>query len=108
MNENNLITEGSRSNIFFLKGEALTTAPDNVILNGITRKHILEICIENNIRVEFACVKADAVFITGTSPMVLPFCCIDNNFFNVNIPLIERLRKLYLEKAEASVSMFRS
>jgi branched-subunit amino acid aminotransferase/4-amino-4-deoxychorismate lyase len=64
--------------------------------------------------VEFACVKADeikeydAVFITGTSPMVLPFCCIDNNFFNVNIPLIERLRKLYLEKAEASVSMFRS
>ena len=114
VNENNLITEGSRSNIFFLKGEALTTAPDNVILNGITRKHILEICIENNIRVEFACVKADeikeydAVFITGTSPMVLPFCCIDNNFFNVNIPLIERLRKLYLEKAEASVSMFRS
>ena len=114
VNENNLITEGSRSNIFFLKGEALTTAPDNVILNGITRKHILEICSENNIRVEFACVKADeikeydAVFITGTSPMVLPFCCIDNNFFNVNIPLIERLRKLYLEKAEASVSMFRS
>jgi branched-subunit amino acid aminotransferase/4-amino-4-deoxychorismate lyase len=40
----------------------------------------------------------DAVFMTGTSPMVLPFCCIDNNFFNVNIPLIERLRKLYLEK----------
>ena len=114
VNENNLITEGSRSNIFFLKGEALTTAPDNVILNGITRKHILEICIENNIRVEFACVKADeikeydAVFITGTSPMVLPFCCIDNNFFNVNIPLIESLRKLYLEKAEASISMFRS
>ena len=114
VNENNLITEGSRSNIFFLKGETLTTAPDNLILNGITRKHILEICVENKIRVEFACVKADeikeydAVFITGTSPMVLPFCCIDNNFFNVNIPLIESLRKLYLEKAEASVSMFRS
>ena len=114
VNENNLITEGSRSNIFFLKGETLTTAPDNVILNGITRKHILEICGENKIRVEFACAKADeikeydAVFMTGTSPMVLPFYCIDNNFFNVNIPLIESLRKLYLEKAEASISMFRS
>jgi branched-chain amino acid aminotransferase len=114
VNENNLITEGSRSNIFFLKGETLTTAPANVILNGITRKHILEICGENKIRVEFACAKADeikeydAVFMTGTSPMVLPFYCIDNNFFNVNIPLIESLRKLYLEKAEASISMFRS
>jgi branched-chain amino acid aminotransferase len=114
VNENNLITEGSRSNIFFLKGETLTTAPDNVILNGITRKHILEICVENKIRVEFACVKADeikeydAVFMTGTSPMVLAFYCIDNYFFNVNISLVERLRKLYLEKAEASVGMFRS
>ena len=114
VNENNLITEGSRSNIFFLKGETLTTAPDNVILNGITRKHILEICVENKIRVEFACVKADeikeydAVFMTGTSPMVLAFYCIDNYFFNVNISLVERLRKLYLEKAEASVNMFRS
>ena len=114
MNENNLITEGSRSNIFFLKGETLTTAPDNLILNGITRKHILEICVENKIRVEFACVKADeikeydAVFMTGTSPMVLAFYCIDNYFFNVNISLVERLRKLYLVKAEASVSMFRS
>ena len=57
VNENNLITEGSRSNIFFLKGETLVTAPDNVILNGITRKHILEICRENKIKVEFACVK---------------------------------------------------
>ena len=114
VNENNLITEGSRSNIFFLKGETLTTAPDNLILNGITRKHILEICVENKIRVEFACVKADeikeydAVFMTGTSPMVLAFYCINNYFFNVNISLVERLRKLYLVKAEASVSMFRS
>src|ERR1035437_5596807 len=113
VNKNNLITEGSRSNIFFLKGETLTTAPDNVVLNGITRKHILEICVENKIRVEFACVKADqikeydAVFMTGTSPMVLAFYCIDNYFFNVNISLVESLRKLYLEKAEASVSMFR-
>jgi branched-chain amino acid aminotransferase len=87
VNENNLITEGSRTNIFFLKGDTLVTAPDKVILNGITRKHILEICRENNIKVELACVKVedisefDAVFMTGTSPMVLPFYCIDNKLF---------------------------
>jgi branched-chain amino acid aminotransferase len=112
VNENNLITEGSRSNIFFLKGEALVTAPDNVILNGITRKHILDICSENLIEVRFECVNAaeiekyDAVFMTGTSPMVLPFCCIDDKFFNVKLPLIEKLRNLYLKKAEASFSQF--
>ena len=114
VNENNLITEGSRSNIFFLKGEKLITAPDNIILNGITRKHILEICTENKIKVEFACIMVDeikeydAVFMTGTSPIVLPFYCIGNNFFNVNLPLIEKLRNLYLKKAEESISLFRS
>ena len=114
VNENNLITEGSRSNIFFLKGETLVTAPDNVILNGITRKHILEICAENKIKVEFACVNVDelkqyeAVFMTGTSPMVLPFCCIDNNFFNVKVPMIDTLRKLYLRRAEETFSLFRA
>jgi len=113
VNENNLITEGSRSNIFFLKGESLMTAPDNLVLNGITRKYILEICRENLINVEFDCVKGedilqyDAVFMTGTSPMVLPFYCIDNKFFNVKHLLIERLRKLYIQKAEESIKVFR-
>jgi branched-chain amino acid aminotransferase len=114
VNENNLLTEGSRSNIFFLKGEILVTAPDNAILNGITRKHILEICSENKIIVEFGFVNIveigdyEAVFMTGTSPIVLPFCCIDKKYFNVKHPLIEKLRKLYLEKAEASIKFFRS
>ncbi|MGD0754129.1 MAG: aminotransferase class IV [Bacteroidales bacterium] len=114
VNENNLITEGSRSNIFFIRDETLITAPDNVILNGITRKHILEICLENKVRVEFICVNADkikeydAVFMTGTSPLVLPFYCVGENFFNVKLSLIEGLRKLYLRKAEESIILFRS
>jgi branched-chain amino acid aminotransferase len=114
VNENNLITEGSRSNIFFIKGDILVTAPDNVILNGITRKYILGICKENKIRVELKCVNADkineydAVFMTGTSPIVLPFYCIGENFFNVKASLIEVLRKLYLKKAGESINKFRS
>lgn len=114
VNENNLITEGSKSNIFFLRGETLVTAPDNFVLSGITRKQILEICTENKISVEFSFVKVDdikkyeGVFMTGTSPMVLPFNCIDDKFFNVKFPLIERLRNLYLKKAEASIGLFRS
>lgn len=113
VNDHNQVTEGSRSNIFFLKDEKLTTAPDNVILNGITRKYILEICRENDIPVESACVriedldKYDAVFMTGTSPMVLPFNSIGEKHFNVKFPVISLLRKLYIEKANESTRSFR-
>lgn len=114
VNEKGQITEGSRSNIFFLRKDTLYTAPDNLILCGITRKHILDICAENNIRVKLICVKADritdyeSVFMTGTSPVVLPFSQIDENLFNVSIPLIEELRRLYIIKAEESINRFRS
>jgi branched-chain amino acid aminotransferase len=114
VNENNFITEGSRSNIFFVRNDALVTAPDNLILSGITRKHILEICKEQHILVDFACVNVkdiseyEAVFMTGTSPAVLPFYCIDDMFFSVNIPLISKLRQLYLKRAEESIRIFRS
>jgi branched-chain amino acid aminotransferase len=112
VNEDNLITEGSRSNIFFLKGNSLTTAPDDKILNGITRKYILEICQANKIKVKFMCVPVDslqeydAVFMTGTSPMVLQFNCIDDVCFNIRVPLIQNLRKLYIERAEESIKRF--
>jgi branched-chain amino acid aminotransferase len=111
--ENGLITEGSRSNIFFLKGDTMVTAPDNMILNGITRKHVLEICSDQKIVVKLKCVSIeeikeyDSVFMTGTSPMVLPFYCIDENYFNVSHPFIEKLRKLYIINAEESLRHFR-
>ncbi len=112
VNEDDCITEGSRSNIFFLRDRILTTAPDETVLNGITRKYILDICRENDIKVVFRCVPVrsiidyDAVFMTGTSPMVLPFYCIGEVNFRVDISLIEKLRRLYLEKAEDSIRRF--
>jgi branched-chain amino acid aminotransferase len=114
VNEQNRITEGSRSNIFFLRGDVLVTAEEKVILSGITRKHIIALCNDNGIKVEYSCVAVrdiadyDAVFMTGTSPMVLPFYCIDNVRFKVSHPLMTRLRKLYLEKADESMKLFRS
>ena len=113
VNENDFITEGSRSNIFFLKGETLFTAPDNSVLNGITRKHVIEICNEINIKIEYSFIavkdieKYDGVFMTGTSPMILPFSHVDDKLFKVKFPLIERIRKLYIQRAEASLSQFR-
>jgi branched-chain amino acid aminotransferase len=114
VNDQNRVTEGSRSNIFFLKGNILVTAPEKYILSGITRKHVIAICNENNINIEYECVDYkdiadyEAVFMTGTSPMVLPFNCIDAINFDVSNPLLSRLRKLYLQKAEESIKFFRS
>lgn len=112
VNKNNCITEGSRSNIFFIQDEKLITAPDEYVLSGITRKHILGICRETGIDVKFTCIKPDeiseyrSVFITGTSPGVLPFYCIDNIFFKVNNSLITQLRNMYLVRAEESIRKF--
>ncbi len=110
-NEGN-ITEGSRSNIFFLRDNVLITAPDNKILGGITRKYILDICKEYKIKVEYACMpvkslaECDAVFMTGTSPVVLQFCCIGDVTYKVPALLPDYLRKLYLEKADESLRRF--
>jgi branched-chain amino acid aminotransferase len=112
VSKNNCITEGGRSNIFFIKDEKLFTAPDRSVLNGITRKHIFGICRENGIDVKFACIKADEIseyesaFMTGTSPVVLPFYCIDNTYFKVNHQLIAILRNMYLIRAEESIRQF--
>jgi len=112
VNGNNEITEGSRSNIFFLKNDTLVTAPDNAVLSGITRKHILDICREIKLAVKFECVSVEetgeynGVFMTGTSPIVLPFCCIGEHRYNVNYQLTEKLRQLYLQKADDSILLF--
>jgi branched-chain amino acid aminotransferase len=113
VNEDGVITEGSRSNIFFLKNDTLYTAPENMVLSGITRKHVLEICADNNIPVKMISLKAsklsdyEAVFMTGTSPMVLPFNSIDDKRFKVRVPLIEKLRYMYIARAEESIAGFR-
>lgn len=114
VNKNGFITEGSRSNIFFIKGDDLITAPDNTVLNGITRKYLLSICRENNINVTYTTVNVenirqfDVVFMTGTSPVVLPFYCIDNFNFDVTHPMIRMLRNLYIKQAEESIVLFRA
>jgi branched-chain amino acid aminotransferase len=112
VNKNNCITEGSRSNIFFIRDEALYTAPEEAVLSGITRKQILKICRENGIDVKFTCIKADrisdysSVIMTGTSPVVLPFYSIDGTYFKVNHHLIAMLRNSYHAMAEESIRRF--
>lgn len=85
-NEGN-ITEGSRTNVFFVKNSALYTPPANSVLLGITRQATIELAhkrgfqlFEKNIAKE-ELQTYDAAFITGTSPMLLPVSQIENKLF---------------------------
>ena len=95
------IREGSRSNLFFIKGNILITAPDDEVLNGIVRKKVIDICerigipvlkekIAYNILSDF-----DAAFLTGTSPQVLPIKSINMMTFDVNHHLLRFLLETY-------------
>jgi branched-chain amino acid aminotransferase len=89
------ITEGSRCNVFFIKGDKLITAPENQVLAGITRKYLLYLAKENNVSVEERSISKhelkdfDGAFISGTSPKVLALNRIDNQAYSVN-------QKLYI------------
>ncbi len=96
------ITEGSRSNVFFVRDKNLLTAGQDRILPGITRDKILEICkllhyqvIEENVSPEHLHLM-DAVFITGTSPKVLPIQKIDNFVFeSASHPVVKAIMTSY-------------
>lgn len=79
-----VITEGTLSNVFFVKeGEVHTHGKTNRILGGITREVVIELCKENGINVfEFPITlnklnSMDEAFITGTTGEVTPIVNID-------------------------------
>ena len=110
VNNDGIITEGSRSNVFFVNVKGiLYTAPDSMVLSGITRKYVIEICRKEGVKVIFEAVRVSemhdfiSAFITGTSPMVLPVKCIDNHIFRTDNDIIKRLIFLYRQLADDSI-----
>lgn len=101
VNSNNCITEGSKSNVFFIKDDTIITAPDGTVLPGITRKYIISLCEKHGILLDNRCLKVDeiadveSVFITGTSPKVLPVRSLDDHIFDVNHKQLRFLMSAY-------------
>lgn len=102
VNKEGYILEGSRSNMFFVKGDKIYTGSKKDVLLGITRKHILEVCdklnikvIEENIHVEDL-DKVQGAFMSGTSVNVLPISNVDNiKFDSVNNKIIKAVNNGY-------------
>lgn len=111
VNRNGLVTEGSKSNIFMIKDDILYTSKLENVLNGVTRTEIISVAQENNIEVieidinYLELPSFDAMFISGTSPNILPIKTVDEHEYNTkNIVLREIMKhfkvkiKEYIEK----------
>jgi len=103
VDENNRVTEGSRSNFFAIRGKQVVTPPLCEVLPGVTRKHVLEACTKLGLMVVEKSITVseldtfDAVFITGTSRKILPVKKIDNIVFKVDNPMMRNLMAAFAE-----------
>ncbi len=101
VDHNGNITEGSRSNVFFVKNDYLYTSPDEKVLNGITRAKIIKSCSSNHICMIKKEIhlndlrKFEGAFLTGSSPKVLPISAIGRINYKPDLEIIKRLIKLY-------------
>lgn len=114
VNRNGYITEGSRSNMFFVKGDKVYTAPAGDVLLGITRNEIMNVCMEQNIKVKEEEIHKDVLkdidgaFMTGTSVNALPIATIDNiKLDSVNNSIIKRIAEGYLQKMQEYIEINR-
>lgn len=101
VDEDGFITEGSRSNIFFIKDNKVITPPEKDVLVGIARKNIKKICKSNNIefiekKIHYSMISGkDSIFLTGTSLKVLPVGFLEEFRYNTKNELLKKLMKLY-------------
>lgn len=112
MVEDGYVTEGGSSSVFIItKNDVLIARPNShALLPGCTRKALLALAAEKNIRVEerlFTVAEAlDAAeaFYTSASSFVTPVVMIDGAPIGAGVPgpLTKRLRDIYFDFARAS------
>lgn len=84
IDEKHIVRECTRSNIFFVKNGKLITPSETSILNGITRKVVLEIAKKHSIALIQRDIKEqeindfDECFMTGSTIEILPTVTIDS------------------------------
>ena len=104
---NGTVLEGSHTSIFGVGGGEVRTAPlSNLILPGITREIVVELCRANDIPLredamsEEELRRADELFLTGTTTEVVPITAVDNNPVGDGKPGPISLRLAELYRAE--------
>lgn len=112
VNKNNFLSEGSRSNLFFIKDRKLISAKPEDILLGISRKYVIESAkslgldlVEMDIPLS-EIENYDSAFISGTSPKVLPVRKINEIYFGSNNQYLRALMIEFEKKINADILNF--
>jgi len=111
--ENNKISEGSRTNLFFSKDNKLFTSKDSDVLQGISRDKVIEICKINDIIITKRDIYTseinsfDFAFLSGTSINVLPIKNIGESVFRTDSELFIRILELYKLKVKTHINVFK-
>tara|TARA_Y100001970_G_scaffold26962_1_gene32632 strand:- start:1313 stop:2233 length:921 start_codon:yes stop_codon:yes gene_type:complete len=100
------VAEGSGENIFIVKNNVLITPDLDASLDGITRRTILDLAKELNIKYEIKKLKyedildADEAFFSGTAAEVVPINSLDNKQIGEGArgPLTEKLQSTYFDQ----------
>jgi branched-chain amino acid aminotransferase len=106
------ITEGSRSNVFFIKENELFTAKVNSVLPGVTRAIVIQIIRALRFQLHETDIdirdlpKFQSAFLTGTSPGILPIQSIDDYLLRVDHPLLQMLQVSYQQACEKALKNF--
>ncbi len=111
VNNEGYVTEGSRSNIFMIKGDTLITSPVKAVLPGVTRGTIIDLCKKNNIKVIEKEVRYDEIkdmdglFMSGTSPKILPISFVnDYRFHSGKNIIVKKLIKIFDENMKKYIN----
>lgn len=107
-----IVTECAHSNISIIKDGIFKTHPtDHLILPGITRMHIIQICKENGIPVDETpftlaeLMDADEVIVSSSTKFCAPACEIDRKPVGGKATeLVELIDRRYLEKFESETA----
>ncbi|WP_142846934.1 D-amino-acid transaminase [Telmatospirillum sp. J64-1] len=107
VDDEGFVTEGSATNAWIITGdgELVTRDASNAILNGVTRRAVLELAAEQGLRLverAFTLEEAKAAreaFITSTTNHILPVTRLDGGAIGDGKPgeTTKRLRALYLD-----------
>lgn len=108
MIEDGYVTEGTSNNAYYVKDGTIVTRPlSNDILHGITRKAVLRLAEEVQMKIEERLFtideakEADEAFTTSASAFVMPVVEIDGVALGDGTPgpIAKRLREIYLEES---------
>ena len=114
LNAHDHLTEGTISNIFFIKDTTLCTPSVACgILDGITRGTVIDLAVREDIKTEEGefskedLYAATEVFITNTSLEVMPVSKVDETIYPVG-DITKRLHKAYKQEVQTYLSRARA